>query len=79
MIQKIIKKSAKINKNRWKSRLGLALGALGGGLGAIWALKAVWHGKREPDNEKMTASGLPFWGPVSTLSIIFRCFFALFF
>ena len=56
-------KIAKINRNRWKSRLGLALGALGGGLGAIWAPKAVWHGKKEPDDQKMTAAGLPVLGP----------------
>ena len=34
MTQKIIKKSSKINLNWWKSKLGLVLGALEGGLGS---------------------------------------------
>ena len=76
MIQKIIKKSSKINK---KSRLGLALGALGGGLGAIWAPKAVWHGKKKPDDQKITASGLPFWSPFLTFSVNFQCLFCILF
>ena len=41
------------------------MGALGGGLRAIWAPKAVWHGKKKPDDQKMTASGLPFGVPCS--------------
>ena len=44
-------------KNRWKSRLGLVLGALGGGLGAIWAPKAVWHRKKRPDDQKWPRLG----------------------
>ena len=69
---------SKSTKSRWKSRLGLAWRALGGGLAATWAPKAVWHGKKKPDDQKMTAYGLSFWGPFSTCSVIFQCFFAFF-
>ena len=52
----------------------MVLGALGGGLGAIWVPKAVCHRKKEPDDPKMTASGLLFWGPFLTFSVIFNVF-----
>ena len=45
-------------------------GLFGEALGAIWAPKAVWHRKKQPDDQKMTASGLPFW----TFSVIFDVF-----
>ena len=60
MTQNVIKTLSKINLNWWKSKLSLVLGALGGGLGAICAAKAVWHRKKEPDDQKLTASGLAF-------------------
>ena len=74
--QKIVENQPKIDGNRG---LDWSWGLLGEALGAIWAPKAVWHRKKEPDDQKMTASGLPFWGPFSTCSVIFRCFFAFWF
>ena len=35
-------------------------GLLGEALGAIWAPKAAWHRKKEPDDQKKSASGLHF-------------------
>ena len=53
-------------------------GLLGEALGAIWAPKAVWHRKKEADDQKMTASGLPFWGPFATCSFMFNVFSVFF-
>ena len=50
------------------------IGLLGEALGVTWAPKAVWHRKKQPDDEKMTASGLPFWGPFSTFPLLFNGF-----
>ena len=69
--QQFVQNQPKIHGNRG---LDWSWGLLGEALGAIWAPKAAWHRKKEPDDQKMTAPGLPFWGPFSTCSIIFRCF-----
>ena len=50
------------------------MGARGGGLGAIWAPKAVWHRNKEPEDQKMTTSGLLFSGPFLAFSVIFDVF-----
>ena len=52
----------------------MVLGALGGGLGAIRAPKAVWHRKKKPDDQKMPAPGLPFWDPFLTFPLFFNVF-----
>ena len=69
--RKSYENQTKIDGNRgldWSWRL------LGEALGAIWAPKAVWHRKKEPDDQKITASGFPFWGQFSTFPFLFRCF-----
>ena len=47
------------------------MGALGGSLGAIWA---VWHIKKEPDDQKMTASGSHFGVHFGHFPLLFDVF-----
>ena len=67
--QKIVQNHPQIDGNR-------GLDWSWGLLGEAWEPFGL---PRASGTEKMTASGLPFWGPFSKFSVIFRCFFVLFF
>ena len=73
--QKIIQNQPKIDGNRG---LDWSLGLLG----EAWepfGLPRPSGTEKEPDDQKVTASGLPFWGSFSTFSVMFQCSFAFFF
>ena len=72
MIQKITRKSSKINPKSMEIEAWTGLGGSWGRLGSH--LGSQGRQKQKPDDQKMTASGLPFWGPFPTLSVIFQCF-----
>jgi hypothetical protein len=74
--KKIVRNQTKIDGNRG---LGWSWGLLGEALGAIWAPKAVWHRRKEPNDQKITASGLPFWDPFSTFPLFFNVFLRFFY
>ena len=54
------------------------MGALGGGLGAIWAPKAVWHGKKNqmPKNDRV---GAPILGSIFDMFRYFSMFLCILF
>ena len=75
MIHKIIKNRSKSIQNQWKSRLGLVLGARGGGLGSHLGSQgrlAQKKGARYPKNDRV-------WAPIlESIFDIVRFFSELF-